>query len=505
LIQGDNSPKTASWTIEGDKAKGGKNRSPTLREEIREYLTLRVKEKKTKEDLKRLREIEETHPKFRRVFNRLWRLPTCSRTGHPGIKGLPIEGEYELIYHPHRCGSLVCPVCGFYESKKKYRKVFDLLKLFVDLKGSRLAFSTFTVKPFENPTEAVEFMFKIRQKIYNTNLSERLLRNLSPLLVRELVLFYHNLKRKKGLEYAKKRVKVEIERIRKFISSLSQKVEERRREAKKVRIADLIPAIWKFEIHKTPKGWHPHWHNILGEYIPKTLLVAFWKYITKGRGEIADIRKLKGHKAVAEISKYETKPVNEKLAKLDHLWEEGKVIQSNDVEVSLEELFELELALYGRQKITVWGKWKETIVSEVEESSKDEEEKTVHLWCVDVRTKTSMFHIPKGIRLARKVGKEVSLTECVITFPELVEGNPDALREFEGTIYATGDGELKIRIKFSNEEERLWFEELLDRAIDLCRPKEKVQKLGNSDVYNPVDDDGGLPDHLREQIDLSLF
>jgi hypothetical protein len=271
-----------------------------------------------------------------------------------------------------------------------------------------------------------------------------------------------------------------------------------------VRIADLFPSIWKFEIHKTEKGWHPHWHTIWGEFVPKTLLVAFWKYITKGRGEIADIRRLKGRKAVAEISKYETKPVNSKLTNLERLWEDKKVIQSNGVEVSLAELFEMELSLYGRQKITVWGRWKHPVGVEEEKTSEGDEEKTTHLWCVDVRTDAPMFHIPKAVRLARKLGKEVSVSGCTITFPEAVEENPNALAEFKGTIYATGDGVLKIRMRFENDDERTWFEELLERAIERCSSK-GVKTLNVSDVYTPPEDDEGLPDHLWEKVELDLF
>lgn len=493
LIPADNSPKVEASRLEGSP----RDKNPTLRELIREYLTLKGKEEKTKEDLKRLREIEGLHKKFARVYNRLRNLPRCSTTGHMGVKGT-IE-DYELVYHPHRCHSLVCPVCGFYESREKFRKVFDLLKLWVDLEDSKLAFITLTGRPFENPTDAVGYMFKIRQKIYNLNLSERLLERLRPILFRELLGFYRSLKRRKGIEYAGKRIKEEIRHIREFVKEITQRVEEKRKETKKVRLGDIYSFIWKFEIHKTEKGWHPHWHVISSEFFPKTLLNAFWRYITEGRGEITDIRRLRGRKAIAEISKYETKPVNSKLGDLSSIWSEGKVKQSNGVEVTLEELFELELALYGRQKITVWGEWKKPAMEGGEEVSEGEE-KTVHLWCVDVKTKTPMFHIPKAIRLARKIGRKVYITKCEIRFSPVLEGEKDAQLTFKGYVYARGDGDLGIEVKFSNKEEKEWFEELLERAMEYCLRRTK--KVKESIEYNPIEEKEPLPDFLRERIEI---
>jgi len=454
LITADNSPKNSPPT------RRVAEKSADLRSLIWEYLTL--KGSGSRDKLQRLREIEENHPKFAKVYNRLRRLPVCSTTGHLGLKGTP--GDFDLSYHPHRCHSLICPVCGYYESRRKFSRIFDLLKLSVDLEHKKLSFTTLTAKSFKTPTEAVEHMFKYRQRIYNLSISPRLLKKLKGLIVREILAFYHNLKGKYGVRYARNRVKKEIEFIRSFIKTIQKRYEEVRKTKNKVRIADLINLIWKYEAHKTAYGWHGHWHIISDTDIPKTLLNAFWKYITDGRGEITHIQRLKGRKAIAEISKYETKPVNEKLSGISTLWNRGYVIQSNGVIVWLDELFEFELALYGRQKITVWGNWKRVSNDE----GTEEEEKTKVLWCVDVSTKTPMFHISKAIRKARKLGKELSISACEITFSERVEPHPDAQRVFKGEIYINSSGDLKIKVNFQSEDERLWFSELLERSLEIC-------------------------------------
>jgi len=485
----------------------GESEIEDLQELIREYLALKGKEEKTVEDYERLREIEEKHKKFPRVYKRLRELPKCSTEGHLGrilkseeeIGGTSPKLRCELTYHPHRCHSLVCPICSFYESKEKYHKVFELLKLFINLEGSKLAFITLTAKSFENPIEAVEFMFKARQKIYNLNLSERFLKRLKPYLIKELFGFYRHLKEKEGREYAVKRIKLEIKHIREFLEEVSEKVLEKKSKAKKVRLGDIYSFIWKFEIHKTKKGWHGHWHIIGSVYVPKVLLNAFWRYTTKGRGEITDIRKVEGKEAVDEISKYETKPLNRKLGNISSLWDRGFVIQSNGVKVSIEELFELELALHGRQKITVWGEWG-TVSKEEKEKSSEGKGETVYLWCVDVYTKRPVFHIPRAIRRARKFGREVFVSECEIVFAPILESEPNAQREFKGEIYACRDGELVVRLKVDNEGEREWFEELLDRATEYCleRSRKKEPEI-NPSVYEETE---GLPDHLREKVEI---
>ena len=301
---------------------------------------------------------------------------------------------------------------------------------------------------------------------------------------------------------------MEIKRIRQFLKDLNVKIEEFKNEhptRKKVRISDIYPSIVKLEVHKTSEGWYAHLHIINKGFIPKTLLTSFWRYITNNESYITDIRRLKGKKAIAEISKYETKPVNDKLTDFSKLWTEGKVYQKwdgMDIEIPLEELFEMEYALFGRKKLIVWGKWKE-----VEQTKEEEKEKIIPLWCVNVYTKRPMFRLPRLVRKARKEGREIFLTECEIVFSPVLESESQAQLEFKGKIFVNNEGKLRVNPLFEDKGEEEWFNELLDRAImyvqeriERKKLREEVRKRKEQEMLESE----GLPNHLREKVDLNL-
>lgn len=473
--------------------------------------------------------------KLERVKRRLENLPYCSTSGHlvlvkerefvyngDGLVNLDVSLPWSVgfEYRPHRCNANICPICGYYESRRKQTRLFELLEASLQL-GVKLSFLTLTVEAFDNPLAAVLYMLKIRQKIYNTNLSKKLLKRLKPYLFRELLGWGRSL-RERDKSGWRKRFRLEKERIREYLNGLNTRIDEFKKDKKtknRVRIGDLISAVVKLEVHKTPHGWHPHLHSILTEFIPKVLINAFWRYITAGRGRITDIRAVKGKKGVLELAKYETKPVNSKLTDLRKV--ENGVYQSDGVFVSYEELLLLEFALFGRQKFVVWGDWRrlEEQLKEEEKINLQEEEKPkFSLYKVPVYVEHSMFHLPKALRSAKRLGKKVAVGRGHIDFggflnpssklfndlelEELAELNRK-LHKVPVSLYALPDGS-SIGLEVHLEGDLLNdFYFVLKRIVE--------DHPGVSKFFKPPDDivaeyeDSGLPLHLREQIEMSFY
>ena len=401
-------------------------------------------------------------------------------------------------YHPHRCHSVVCPICGYYESRERFKKVEAILRKVVDL-GKPLVFITLTTKPYGEVEESVEESFRFRSRIYNTSLSQKLLEKLRKEIVIEFYRFGKALKRRNKGRY-RERIRKEKRRIREFLSWISLRIEEVRavKSGKKVRIRDIFNSIWKFETHKTELGWHSHWHIIADIYIPKAVLNAFWRYITKGRGEITDIRRLRGKKAISELVKYETKPVNSKLTDLSRFGEERRVVQTNGVELGYEEIFRLELSLWGRKKLVVWGDWKEI----KPEEEREKRSQRLYLFKAWVGVKSGrMWHLPRAIRLAKRTGKEVYLGECEIDLFGYVERiGPSAEGRFEGDLYATPSGSVVVKVKGGEEIEE-WFEEVIWLLWDWYKPPDPPGGKGDEDLvrfYEEWNSDG----MIRERLDL---
>jgi len=512
---------------------------------------------RVREILEELRKEEKTRKKLERAEKRLKKLPYCSREGHlalRGKKGLSLKGEVEfkevlgaelkLEYVPHRCNSAICPICGYYESRKKYARVFELLEasLALDLK---LAFFTLTRKPMEDPLSAVEWAMNIRTKAYNQGITKRFEKEIRKYLLRELMEFGRHL-REKYPDRWRERLREEIIRLREHFGRIKTRYEELKGDGTRkgrVRIGDLYDVILKLEVHKVEGGWYPHWHGISLGYIPKVLLNAFWRYLTGGEGEITDIRKLKGKKAIAELSKYITKPVNSKLTDFTNI-KEGGVYQVNkvwveekgeyqtiNIWVSYEELLLLEYALYGRKKLVVWGSWKELekrLREEEKENAPEREEEVFHLYKVYVDTKTPMFHIPKALRKARQWDKEVLIGEGRIDLSPFITAPSEELAKYSlkelGEIsqshsfvscklYAVPEGYIKVEVPLKGRELEI-FKELLWVALKSHRKWEEFINPSKREGGNKTPESGedivsqyeglSLPDHLEEQIDVDI-
>jgi len=499
---------------------------------------------RVREILEELRREEKTRKKLERVERRLKKLPYCSREGHlalRGKKGLSLKGEVEfkevlgaelkMEYVPHRCNSAICPICGYYESKKKYARVFELLEASLAL-DSKLAFFTLTRKPMEDPLSAVEWAFKIRTKAYNQGITKRFEKEIRKYLLRELMEFGRHL-REKYPDRWRERLREEIIRIREHLGRIKTRYEELKGDGTRkgrVRIGDLYDVILKLEVHKVEGGWHSHWHGISLGYIPKVLLNAFWRYLTGGKGEITDIRKLKGKKAIAELTKYITKPVNAKITDFTRIEEKG-IYQANGVWVSYEELLLLEYALYGRKKLVVWGSWKDLekrLREEEKENVPEREEEVFHLYKVYVDTKTPMFHIPKALRKARRWDKEVLIGEGRIDLSPFITAPSEELAKYSlkelGEIsqshslvpcklYAVPEGYIKVEVPLKGRELEI-FKELLWVALKSHRKWEEFVNPSKREGGTKTPEGGeeilrfyedlDLPNHLEEQIDLDL-
>ena len=139
-----------------------------------------------------------------------------------------------------------------------------------------------------------------------------------------------------------------------------------------LKIGQVFNAVWKLEVTYNKKiGWHPHWHSIWSGFIPKLLLLVLWKKATRGEGEIIDVRKVKGKKAIKELLKYTTK-----------FW----VLNGLDEE----RILEIETILYNVKKIRHWGL--EELEEEAEKEEIEEEKKRKSLWWVNVVLEKDNLH-----------------------------------------------------------------------------------------------------------------
>ena len=431
-----------------------------------------------KELIEILKGFEDGKRKLSKCRVRLTKLPYCSKDGHLRLEWEKedlslVKGEWDinsslvkkarLKYHPHRCHSRICPICGYYDRREHYGELLDLLERSLECLDSQLAFATFTFKGFLTPLTGVEYAFQIRSKVYNLSLSRKLLKALKPYVIKE-VYEYGRFVRKKYPAIWRKFLRTHIKHIREFLDWFIPALEGKLKEQKKVRIKDLFNLILKFEIHKTEKGfWHPHFHVIIDRFIPKLVLNAFWKYITNGRGEITDIRRLKGKKAVQEINKYITKPVNSKITDLTKGVKNG-ITTSNGAKLSYEEILLLEFSLYQRQTYAVWGEWegiRKELNKERKERLEEKEKRSLHLYKVFVRMGQSMFHIPKALRLAEKTRKYVEIGRGEIRLGEIfvktsigyemdreeywdfVENTPYLKPKVK--VYASPDGDIELK------------------------------------------------------------
>ena len=460
-----------------------------------------------------LKKFEDGKRKLGKSEVRLKKLPYCSKHGHLRLEWrkedlslikeeLDINSGFvekaKLKYHPHRCHSRICPICGYFDRREHYGELIDLLEKSVKGLNTKLAFATFTFKGFLTPLTAVEYSFRVRSKVYNLSLSKKLIKTLKPFVIKEAYEYGRQI-RKKYPGVWRKIFKTHKKHIREFQAWFISALEEKLKEQKKVRIKDLFNLILKFEIHKTEKGlWHPHFHTIIDRFIPKLVLNAFWKYITEGRGEITDIRRLKGKKAIQEVNKYITKPVNSKITDLTKGVKEG-ITTANGSKLSYEEILLLEFSLYQRQTYAVWGNWeniRKELNKERNKRLKEKEELSFHLYKVSVLMEQSMFHIPKAIRYAERTKTYVEIGKGEIDFSYIFwdKAKETSYLKAKVKVFASPDGEIELRPLLKGEDLEAFYIVLV-KAIKEHREFKKFFNLSENEKAVCQ----------QKEIDISLY
>ena len=323
LIQGDNSSRTVE---DGEEPKTPEEILEDLFVEqvvpVKDRDFLRDYWEKKKEKIKNPR-------KLVMAYKRLKNSSTCGSFGHL-LAHFSREGELKKVsLVPHRCRSVLCRYCNFYDSRKRMGQISDYYSYLVE-KGMGLTFITLTIPNEQDIFLAIEKINKAFNRLYQFRLFGkrnwfRVVREFR----RETLRFYWNLRRK-GLSprEALKRVKWQIELFRRFEKSTAGYSHE-------VKFGQILKAVWKFELtYDKDKGFHPHWHGITTLFIPKLLLTAIARLV--GFGEICDIRLVSGKEALKELSKYVAK----------HFELQG---------LSFEKKLDVEIAMHSFRKLRVWN------------------------------------------------------------------------------------------------------------------------------------------------------
>ena len=360
--------------------------------------------------------------KLERARRRLSRRKSCGKTGHTVLIVVETNKKthYILRFHPHRCGSVLCPYCCYVHFRTEYARYFEVIEQW-HRANKRLVFWTLTVANFGSVKEAVEFTFKAIGRLYQFWLSPRSWKLLKKEFCKEVLRYRRHLKAK-GDPRALSKAKKQIRFFREFEAFAGPYIYQGG-----IRLGQLLNAIWKFEITHTDKGWHPHWHGIVDKPIPQLLLAVIWKRVTNGRGSIVDVRKVqKGEAGLRELTKYITKH-----------WElKG---------VSEDKLIDLEASLLGRKKFRVWGFEFLRLEEEKQEPPIElEEDETVvsvsseHFYNIkcELKHNKNLHFVPKLIRRMRREGEKRRKIDTLIIY--------DYQGVMEVDLWLTQDGHLEV-------------------------------------------------------------
>ena len=328
---------------------------------------------------------------------------TCGKFGYPVLI------ENKIIYQPYSCGCVTCPFCAVKENKKVLAKYFEFFKSLIE-KNKELSFITLTVKSSFNLKEVYEKLNLGLRKLYEMRLfGKRTWEKIKKEFYKELEFYRNNLPENE--RYKAERQKIFFEEFEKKYSYLI---------GSGLKVGQVFNAVWKLEITFNKKtGWHPHWHGVFFGFIPKLLILVLWKISTKGEGEIVDVRKVRGKKAIRELLKYTTK-----------FW----ILNGLD-EIRI---LEIETILYNVKKIRHWG------LEELEEEAKkeeiEEEKRKKYLWWVRVQLEKENLHdVWEIVREMRERG-EVERFYCEAKI--FCYQNGESLKT---NFYLNQNGELEIK------------------------------------------------------------
>ncbi len=278
------------------------------------------------------------------AIKRQVRIKHCGQTGHMVATYLDSEMK-SLTYSPHRCHSVICPICEFEASRKSLKEVSEI---FVELSANRhIAFWTLTTKAERNISVALDRLFYGLNRLRMFKISKETVKYFNELFERGLKKYEEELKKqyKKGkISQSKMKKKIRLQRF--FHSLFIERVEKLLSAQKKIRFYQLGRFVVKMETNVKPKGYNLHAHIMTDVIISKVFLSEFASEVL-GLGYIVDVRSVKGAKAVKEIAKYITK-----TSQFRNLCAFSKVI--------------FESVLFGRRRLRKWN---------IEKIPKEEEDK----------------------------------------------------------------------------------------------------------------------------------
>ena len=341
--------------------------------------------------------------KYERAKSRLRKKKQCGKYGYPVIV------ENKIVYQPYSCGCVTCPYCAVKENKRVLAKYFEFFKCLIE-KNKELSFITLTVKSSFNLKEVYEKLNSGLKKLYEIRLfGRRTWEKIKKEFYKELERYENNLPEEE--KYKAKRQRVFFEEFeKKFLHLIGSGL----------KVGQIFNAVWKLEItFNKESGWHPHWHSIWTGYIPKLLLLVLWKKATRGEGEIIDVRRVQGKKAIRELLKYTTK-----------FW----ILNGLDEM----RILEIETILYNVKKIRHWG------LDELEQEAKkeeiEEEKKRKYLWWVRVKLERENLHDVWEIVKEMKKRGETERFYCKAKIYCFQDGE-----DLDTVFYLNQEGELEIK------------------------------------------------------------
>ena len=343
--------------------------------------------------------------KYERAKSRLRKKRECGKYGYLVIV------ENKIVYQPYSCGCVTCPFCAVKENKRVLAKYFEFFKSLIE-KNKELSFITLTVKSSFNLKEVYEKLNSGLKKLYEIRLlGKRTWEKVKEEFYKELERYEKNLSENE--KYKAERQKIFFEEFEKKCSHLI---------GSGLKLGQVFNCVWKLEVTYNKKtGWHPHWHSIWAGFIPKLLLLVLWRIATKGEGEIIDVRRVRGKKAIKELLKYTTK-----------FW----ILN----ELSEIRILEIETILYNVKKIRHWGL--EELEEEAEKEEIEEEKKKKYLWWVGVRLEKENLHDVWEIVREMKERGEVERFYCEAKIFCYQDGE-----SLKTNFYLNQDGELEIKDK----------------------------------------------------------
>ena len=249
------------------------------------------------------------------------------------------------IYQPHTCGSLFCPYCS---RKKRLKVLLPYKEVLASLARKQGAvFYTLTIRNGKDIVERVEIAFKALTRLYEIRpFRPKVWKKLKEEFRQELKAYAEYLKRlvRAGVitrKEAKRKIETQVKYFKQFVKKYKSLP-----NAKELKLGQILPVIWVFELTKGEGGYHPHWHGIGLERLPKLLLTVLWRKVTKGEGQIVDVRTVnKGKRAEQAVMDY----------LMDYVADGFVAVGDNTGGPDFTEMVEIETALYGRRKVRVWG------------------------------------------------------------------------------------------------------------------------------------------------------